>query len=127
MKTILSLIALLAASPALADPPADFDARVEALRTATGIPGMSVVIVEQGKTTLAHGYGVRELGSRETVDADTIFPTGSTGKAFTVAALATLVEDSPLWRQRLVRLPSAAQSRRKKSKYYLMSQIALWS
>ena len=28
----------------------------------------------------------------ERVDADTIFPTGSTGKAFTVAALATLVD-----------------------------------
>ena len=92
MKTLFSLIALLAASPALAEPPAGFDARVEALRTATGIPGMSVVIVEQGKTTLAQGYVVRKLGSHEAVDADTIFPTGSTGKAFTVAALATLVD-----------------------------------
>ena len=92
MKTLIALVAAAASSPALADPPAQFDARVEALRQATGVPGMAVVIVENGKTVLAYGYGVRQMGSAEKVDADTIFPTGSTGKAFTVAALATLVD-----------------------------------
>jgi CubicO group peptidase (beta-lactamase class C family) len=91
MKRLL-LVLLLGAAPAIAAPPAGFDARVEALRRQTGVPGMAVAIVEDGKTMLARGYGVRKLGSPDPVDADTIFMTGSTGKAFTAAALGTLVD-----------------------------------
>ncbi|WP_375383274.1 serine hydrolase [uncultured Sphingomonas sp.] len=91
MKRLLIPLLLLA-SPALADPPAGFGARVEALRRQVGVPGLAIAIVENGRTTLARGYGVRRLNRPEPVDADTIFLTGSTGKAFTVAALATLVD-----------------------------------
>ena len=91
MKSALLPI-LLIATPAIAAPPSDFDARVEALRKQIGVPGMAIAIVENGKTVLARGYGVRKLGSPEKIDADTIFMTGSTGKAFTAAALATLVD-----------------------------------
>ena len=91
MKALLCLISLIA-MPALAAPPAGFDARVEALRQQIGVPGMAITIVEDGKTVLARGYGVRKLGAPDKVDADTIFMTGSTGKAFTTAALATLAD-----------------------------------
>jgi CubicO group peptidase (beta-lactamase class C family) len=90
MKKLLLLLAL--STPAWATPPAKFDARVESLRQQTGVPGMAIAIVEQGKTTLARGYGVRQLGAPAAVDADTLFPIGSTTKAITVAALATLVD-----------------------------------
>ena len=109
MKTRISLalIALAASWPAFAAPPANFDARVEELRRAAEIPGVAVAIVEDGKTTLARGYGVRKLGGKQAVDADTIFMTGSTGKAVTVAALATLVDAGKLgWDDKVVdRLP----------------------
>ena len=88
----LGMALAIAAGPVAAAPPPDFDARVEALRKAVGVPGMAIAIVEDGKTTLAKGYGLRKLGAPDAVDADTIFPNGSTGKAFTVAALATLVD-----------------------------------
>src|SRR6202044_3984120 len=65
---------------------------VDKLRKDIGVPGMAIAIVEGGKVTLAKGFGVRALGSPTPVDADTIFPTGSTGKAVTVAALAILVD-----------------------------------
>ncbi|HZD52042.1 MAG TPA: serine hydrolase [Woeseiaceae bacterium] len=86
------LLSFALAAAAHAAPPADFDARVEAVRKAAGVPGMAIAIVERGEVTLARGYGVKKLGLRDRVDADTIFPTGSTGKAFTVAALAILVD-----------------------------------
>ena len=75
MKSRLSvaLIALAAAWPALAAPPANFDQRVEELRRASETPGMAIAIVEDGKTVLAKGYGVRKIGGTEPVDADTIF------------------------------------------------------
>ena len=107
MKLLALLAATALSSATLAAPPPDFDARVEALRQATGVPGMSVAIVENGVPTLVRGYGIRKLGSPERVDASTIFPTGSTGKAFTVAALATLVDAGKLsWDDKVTdRLP----------------------
>ena len=86
------LTLMVASGIAAAAPPAHFDARVEALRQQAGVPGMAIAIVEDGKTTLARGYGVRQLGAAPAVDADTLFPIGSASKAITVAALATLVD-----------------------------------
>ena len=107
MKLIVALLLVAVSCPLAAAPPADFDARVESLRTKTGVPGLAIAIVESGATTLARGYGVRKAGAPERVDADTIFPTGSTGKAFTVAALATLVDAGKLgWDDKVTdRLP----------------------
>ena len=107
IRIFVALVALAATSPALAAPPANFDQRVEQLRQASETPGMAIAIVEDGKTVLAKGYGVRKLGGNEPVDADTIFMTGSTGKAVTVAALATLVDAGKLgWDDKVVdRLP----------------------
>lgn len=89
-KALLALIVV--ASPALAAPPKGFEARVDAVRQRAGVPGIAIAIVENGKPVLVRGWGVRKLGAPDKVDADTILPTGSTGKAFTVAALATLVD-----------------------------------
>jgi CubicO group peptidase (beta-lactamase class C family) len=97
----------LGASPVLANPPSNFVARVEAVREHAGVPGIAIAIVENGKPTLVRGWGVRKLGTPDPVDADTIFPTGSTGKAFTVAALATLVDQGRIgWDDKVTdRLP----------------------
>lgn len=87
---------LIIGMPALAAPPAGFADRAEALRKAAGVPGMAIAIVENGNPTLSQGFGVRKLGERAPVDSGTIFPTGSTGKAFTTAALAQLVDAGKL-------------------------------
>lgn len=96
MNRLLFAITLFVSTPLWAAAPAGFDARVEQLRRDAGAPGIAITIVEDGKTLLARGYGVRRLGSVQKVDADTIFLTGSTGKAFTSAALATLVDAGKL-------------------------------
>lgn len=98
MRHILATLAVGLAIPAiaLADPPKGFDARVEAMRQAQGAPGMAIAIVENGKVTLAKGYGVKGLEHPQKVDADTIFQIGSVSKAFTSAALATLVDDGKI-------------------------------
>lgn len=94
---------LLVAAPALAAPPEDFDQRVEQLMRSAEIPGLSIAIVENGKPVLAKGYGVRQLGAATTVDANTIFPNASTGKAFTTAALARLVDEGRIaWDDRVI-------------------------
>jgi len=102
-----ALAAAIASAPTSAAPPTGFNARVETLRKSVGVPGMAIAIVENGEVTLAQGYGVRKLGSPTAVDADTIFPTGSTGKAFTVADLAILVDQGKIgWDDKVIdRLP----------------------
>jgi CubicO group peptidase (beta-lactamase class C family) len=103
----LLVVASTCSLGALAAPPANFEQRVEALRKDIGVPGMSIAIVENDKVTFAKGFGVRKLGAPEPVDADTIFPNGSTGKAFTVADLAILVDQGKLsWDDKVIdRLP----------------------
>lgn len=102
-RRFAALLLLAAAAAVHAAPPENFDARVEEVRKAAGVPGMAVAIVENGEVTLAGGYGVTKLGTRDAVDADTIFPTGSTGKAFTVAALAILVDRGVIeWDDRVI-------------------------
>ena len=91
---LLALPLLLSvATPVWADPPADIAESVEAVRQKVGAVGVSIAIVEDGKTTLARGWGVRKLGERAPVDGQTIFQTGSTGKGMTAAALAVLVDE----------------------------------
>lgn len=103
MRFALAALFLLIAAPARADPPAGFDARVEALRRSTGVPGVSIAIVENGRVTLAKGYGVKRMGGTDPSTPATIFPNGSTGKAFTSAALALLVDQGRIgWDDRVI-------------------------
>ena len=106
-RTIVAAILSALACAALAAPPKNIERRIETVRTQIGVPGMAVAIVEDGKITFARGFGVKEIGKPDRVDADTIFPTGSTGKAFTVAALATLVDEGRIgWDDKVIdRLP----------------------
>jgi CubicO group peptidase (beta-lactamase class C family) len=101
MTTFLAVA--FACATIFAAPPSDFDARVESLRKSLSVPGVSIAIVENGQTTLARGYGIRKLGQPQMVGSDTIFRTGSTGKAFTVAALAILVDEGRIkWDDKVI-------------------------
>ncbi|HEX5354103.1 MAG TPA: serine hydrolase [Rhodanobacteraceae bacterium] len=98
---LLALIAL----PALAAPPQPvstptqlrgLDAYVQQVMHDWHVPGLAIAVVKDGKVVLARGYGVRELGKPGKVDADTLFDIGSNTKAFTAAALGTLVASGKL-------------------------------
>ena len=102
---LAAAVALLigVATRAHAQVPTGFDARVEQAMRSRDVPGMAISIIKDGQVVHARGYGVRRLGGSERVDADTIFPTGSTGKAVTAAALALLVDDGKLaWDDKVI-------------------------
>jgi CubicO group peptidase (beta-lactamase class C family) len=94
----LALIAALGmrAAAAAQAPLADLDAYVHKAMAQWKVPGLAVAVVKDGKVVLARGYGVRELGKPERVDADTLFDIGSNTKAFTAAVLGTLVSAGKL-------------------------------
>ena len=85
-----------AQTPASNAPPADLDAYVAQSMKTFDVPGMAVAIVKDGKILVAKGYGVRTLGESTPVDEFTMFAIGSNTKAFTTAALATLVDEGKL-------------------------------
>jgi len=72
---------------------AQVDSAVEASRQAWGIPGIAIAIVHRDSVLLAKGYGVREAGRPERVDAHTLFDAASLTKAFTAAAIGSLVDE----------------------------------
>ncbi len=74
----------------------DLDARVERVRKQFDVPGIAIAIVKDGQVVLERGYGVRELGKPEPVDAQTLFAIASNTKAFTAAALSILADEGKL-------------------------------
>jgi len=73
-------------------PPPDLDTYVARALKTFDVPGLSIAIVKDGKAVVAKGYGVRKLGAPAGVDENTLFGIGSNTKAFTTAALASLVD-----------------------------------
>lgn len=60
------------------------------------IPGAAVLVVKDGRIIVAKGYGVKELGTNDRVDENTLFMIGSNTKAFTGTALAILETEGKL-------------------------------
>ena len=92
------------ASPLCAQqaPPADLNEYVARAMKTFEVPGMAVAIVKDGKAVLSKGYGIRKLGETAPVDENTLFGIGSNTKAFTAAALATLVDEGKIsWDDRV--------------------------
>jgi CubicO group peptidase (beta-lactamase class C family) len=54
---------------------------------------MAVTIVKEGQIIFNKGYGVRELGTNDRVDTQTLFSCASTTKAMTAVCLAMLVDE----------------------------------
>ncbi len=92
----------LAAHPVLPD---DLDTFIEKGMKEWRLPGLAMTVVHDDKVILARGYGVRQAGKPDKVDADTVFAIGSTSKAFTAAAIGTLVDAGKLrWDTPVVQL-----------------------
>jgi CubicO group peptidase (beta-lactamase class C family) len=96
IATVLALAGLVhLAQPVPAasqqNPLADLDDYVRQVMHDWEAPGIAVAVVKDGRVVVATGYGVREVGRPEEVDAATVFAIASTSKAFTAAALGMLV------------------------------------
>ncbi|MCX5516418.1 serine hydrolase [Kaistia algarum] len=102
---IAVLVALLAA-PVLAEPlppqvsavaipdgqidkaVAGLDGIAQAILKQSGIPGMAIAVVQDGRTVYAKGFGVRKVGETAAVDADTVFQIASLSKSLSGSVVA---------------------------------------
>jgi CubicO group peptidase (beta-lactamase class C family) len=71
----------------------EFDAYVEKSRNLYEVPGLAITVVKDGKVILKKGYGVRQLGTTNAVDTQTLFACASTTKAMTATCMAMLVDE----------------------------------
>src|SRR5450432_1625453 len=60
------------------------------------IPGLSIVIVKDGKVVWMKGYGVRDIETKKPVDENTLFMIASNTKLFTGSSLALLENQGKL-------------------------------
>lgn len=93
---VIAFVVMVAPLWAQQGPPADLDEYVARSMKTFEVPGMAVAIVKDGRVELLRGYGVRKLGQAAAVDENTLFGIGSNTKAFTAAALATLVDEGKI-------------------------------
>ena len=69
---------------------------VETSMQLTGVPGVSLGLYQDGRVVFAGGFGVRELGKPDKVDADTRYMIASNTKAMATLMLAKLVDAGKL-------------------------------
>jgi CubicO group peptidase (beta-lactamase class C family) len=78
---------------------------IEDGQKATGVPGVSLGLVQDGKVVYSGGLGVRELGSTAKVDGDTLFMIASNTKGLTTLLLAKLVDEGKItWKEPVTQL-----------------------
>ena len=67
---------------------ASLDAIASDVMKRSGIPGMAVAVVRDGKTVYAKGFGVRKIGWSQSIDADTVFQIASLSKSIAASVVA---------------------------------------
>jgi CubicO group peptidase (beta-lactamase class C family) len=81
---------------------AGLDAIVADLLARSGVPGLAVAAVYQDEIVHLAGYGVRDAGSSELVDPDTVFQLASLSKPIASTIMSALVGDGVItWDTRI--------------------------
>jgi D-alanyl-D-alanine carboxypeptidase len=75
---------------------AAIDAYVTGQIKEKGIPGLSLVVMKEGKIELAKAYGSRSLATKAPANTNTLFAIGSVTKQFTCACILLLAEEGKL-------------------------------
>lgn len=68
------------------------DGIVEDIKTRSNVPGLAVVVVHQGETVYAKGFGKRGGEGDQTINADTVFQLASVSKSIGATVVARQVD-----------------------------------
>ena len=64
------------------------DTLAQALLEKSGIPGLAIAVVRDGNTVYAKGFGLRKIGERQPVNAETVFQIASLSKSLGATVVA---------------------------------------
>lgn len=100
-RTLIAVSAALLAvaapvAPAQSVTAAQLDSLIRRTVAEKHLVGLSVGVMQDGKVILAKGYGVKTLGTRDSVTPRTMFAIGSVTKQFTCSALMILADEKKL-------------------------------
>ena len=100
MKNLVLFVLTICATAAYGQ---NWKKEMSAIHEASNVPGFAVAIVKDGEIVHAEGYGVRELGDDDRVDANTLFAIASNTKAFVATSLGQLVDQGKIdWKDKVV-------------------------
>ena len=68
-----------------------FEDEIHAAMKDGKVPGAAVLLIKDGEVLFSQGFGKRNVAENLEVTPRTLFPIGSSGKAFTAAAIAMLI------------------------------------
>lgn len=69
----------------------------------TGVPGIAIAVIHQDHVVYNQGFGVREAGKPQRIDADTVFQVASMSKPIASTVLAALVGEGRIdWDDRVI-------------------------
>lgn len=88
---IALVLCVLLGQPITDDQIYDIDLMIEETMKCRRIPALSLALVA-GDDIVTRGYGLADVGSGREADENTIFCTGSVGKAFTSTLIAMLID-----------------------------------
>jgi CubicO group peptidase (beta-lactamase class C family) len=74
----------------------ELDGKVPGLMKQGGIPGLSIALIRNGKTTWLQGFGVKDKQTQEPVQADTVFEAASLSKPMFTYGLLKLIDQGKL-------------------------------
>jgi CubicO group peptidase (beta-lactamase class C family) len=77
-------------------PLADLDAYVARDVRDWNVPGLAIAVVKDDSVVFAKGYGVRQLGTHDSVNTHTLFANASTTKAFTSFVVELMADEGKL-------------------------------
>jgi CubicO group peptidase (beta-lactamase class C family) len=110
LPCLLASMAMADGSPQSITIPARIETAVEKLNAlaqktlnSTGVPGIAIAVVYKNQVIYKKGFGVREAGKPERVDADTVFQVASMSKPISSTVLAALVGEKRIdWDDRVI-------------------------
>lgn len=82
---------------------AEYQSEIIKIQRDTKTPGLAIAIVQDSTILMMKTYGVREAGTRDSIDENTVFRLASVSKCFAPLLTGLLVEDGVLdWNDRVV-------------------------
>jgi beta-lactamase class C len=111
---------------------AEYEAEIRQLLHTTGAPGAAVAIVKDTSVIFLKGFGLRAVGSTDSVDTETVFRLASVSKCFAPVLTGMLVQDSLLgWNDKIIQyvpefsLKSREQTEKLNLKHILSHTVGL--
>ncbi|MBL7857692.1 MAG: beta-lactamase family protein [Cyclobacteriaceae bacterium] len=125
LKARESLKAVPVNNPFLKELLIAYEAEIEALIASSKTPGAAIAIVQDTSIIYLKGFGIKAIGTQDSVDTETVFRLASVSKCFAPVLTGMLVEDNVLkWDDKVItHLPDFALKSREQTEQLTLRHV----